>query len=189
MTVLTTARLTLRPWRSADLDLLYLINHDERVMRLFPFRRTRAQAGALLEELIAAQMRDWPPTLRAIEITATSECIGFCGLHPADAGPFIGTDAIEIGWRLAADHWGKGFATEAAHAWLAHGFETLGLEEIVSYAVASNAPSIAVMRRLGMQPDSTCDFDHHRVPDSHPALKRHVVYTLTRNDWRAGPSA
>ena len=92
---------------------------------------------------------------------------------------------IEIGWRLAPEFWGQGYVTEAAEAWLAYGFETLDLDEIVSFAVAENHRSIAVMKRLGMRADPEADFDHPTVPESHPHLKRHVLYRLSRADWQA----
>ncbi|RUY78945.1 GNAT family protein, partial [Mesorhizobium sp. M7A.F.Ca.CA.003.01.2.1] len=78
-----------------------------------------------------------------------------------------------------------GYVTEAADAWLAYGFETLGLDEIVSFAVAANRRSTAVMQRLGMSADPSADFDHPSIPDSHPHLKRHVLYRLSRQDWQA----
>jgi RimJ/RimL family protein N-acetyltransferase len=91
---------------------------------------------------------------------------------------------IEIGWRLAPEFWGKGYVTEAAEAWLAYGFETLGLDEIVSFAVANNRRSTAVMERLGMSADPSADFDHPGIPHSHQALKWHVFYRLSSDDWR-----
>ena len=63
-----------------------------------------------------------------------------------------------------------------------NGFETLGLDEIVSFAVRDNRRSTAVMERIGMSADPSRDFDHPGVPDSHPQLKRHVFYTLKRED-------
>ena len=70
-----------------------------------------------------------------------------------------------------------------AAAWLAFGFEKLGLDEIISFAVWNNARSTAVMERLGMRRDPSRDFNSPKVPNTHPALKRHVVYALTRQDW------
>jgi RimJ/RimL family protein N-acetyltransferase len=64
------------------------------------------------------------------------------------------------GWRLARNYWGRGHATEGAQASLADGFGRLGLEEIVAYTVALNAPSRRVMERIGMTHDPADDFDH-----------------------------
>ena len=109
--------------------------------------------------------------------------IGFAGLSLPDFEP-LPPGTVEIGWRLGADFWGKGFATEAARELLRFGYEDRGLDEIVSFAVPENHRSLAVMERLGLQPDPSRDFDHPRVPDSHPHLKRHVLYALSAQAWR-----
>lgn len=185
MTELRTQRLLLRPWRTEDFDLFHRINSDERVMRFFPKRRSQAESRQFLDWLIAEQAGGGPPVFQAVELLANGECIGFCGLHRADAGPFIGTGAIEIGWRFAPEHWGHGYATESARAWLAYGFGERGLEEVVSYAVPTNTPSIAVMKRIGMVADPASDFDNGHVPDTLPHLKPHVVYRIDRARWAA----
>jgi RimJ/RimL family protein N-acetyltransferase len=121
----------------------------------------------------------------AVAIAATGECIGFCGLHPAEIEPVVPAGSVEIGWRLAPEFWGNGYVTEAARAWLAFGFETLGLDEIISFAVRTNTRSTAVMRRIGMTRDMAADFDHPTIPDTHPQLTPHVLYRLSRVDWLA----
>ena len=113
----------------------------------------------------------------------TGGFIGFTGLSaPSFEAPF--TPAVEVGWRLAPDAWGNGFATEAAEAALRFGFETIGLDEIVSFTVPANVRSRAVMERLGMTHDLADDFDHPRFPEGH-RLRRHVLYRLDRATWRA----
>jgi ribosomal-protein-alanine N-acetyltransferase len=89
---------------------------------------------------------------------------------------------VEIGWRLARHAWGRGYATEAARRALQHGFEALGLEEIVSFTVPANLRSLAVMERLGMRRDPAGDFEHPRLPEGH-RLRRHVLYRLSRETW------
>src|SRR5947208_11605474 len=84
---------------------------------------------------------------------------------------------VEIGWRLAFDHWGRGYATEAARLVVAHGFGPLGLAAVVSFTAVANRRSQAVMERLGMRRDPAEDFDHPGLPDGHP-LRRHVLYRL-----------
>ena len=96
---------------------------------------------------------------------------------PTSTAPF--TPAIEIGWRLACAHWGKGYATEAARAVVAHAFGPLGLDELVSFTVPANRRSRAVMERLGMTHAPADDFDHPKLPAGHP-LRRHVLYRLRR---------
>jgi RimJ/RimL family protein N-acetyltransferase len=184
MKPMRTERLILRNWEDRDRELFHRINSDERVMEFFPFRRDRAAADAKMDELRAIIDRDGYG-FAAAEIAASGQCIGFVGITGTDHLPFLPAGTIEIGWRLAPEFWGKGYVTEAAEAWLAYGFEKLGLGEIVSFAVANNHRSTAVMQRLGMTADPSADFDYPDTPDSHPALKRHVFYRLTSKDWRA----
>lgn len=181
---LETARLVIRNWEDRDRDLFYRINSDEEVMRFFPFRRSRAEADGFLDRLREAnEARGYG--FAALELKETGECVGFAGLHLDSVAPTRQPEAVEIGWRLAREHWGKGYVTEAAEALLAFGFGALGLEEIISFAVQGNERSIAVMRRIGMTAEPAGDFDHPRVPDTHPHLKRHVFHTLSRAAWRA----
>jgi RimJ/RimL family protein N-acetyltransferase len=182
MKPMRTERLILRNWEDRDRELFHRINSDEQVMEFFPFRRDRAATDAKMDEFRTWIAKDGYG-FTAAEIVATGECIGFIGLFDTDHLPFLPAGTFEIGWRLAPEFWGKGYVTEAAEAWLAYGFETLGLGEIISFAVADNRRSIAVMERLGMSADPASDFDHPGVPDSHPALKRHVLYRLSRADW------
>ncbi len=183
MTPIRTGRLILRNWEERDRALFHRINTDERVMEFFPFRRDRARSDALMDRLRAGiGKRGYG--FSAVEIAATGECIGFVGLHPAEIEPLVPPGSTEIGWRLAPEYWGFGYVTEAAEALLAFGFETLGLAEIISFAVWNNQRSIAVMRRIGMRADPASDFDHPDVPATHPELQRHVMYRLAREDWR-----
>jgi ribosomal-protein-alanine N-acetyltransferase len=88
---------------------------------------------------------------------------------------------VEVGWRLTREHWGRGYATEAAAAAMAFGFETAGLEEIVALTVPANIRSRRVMERLGMERDADDDFEHPRLPEGHP-LRPHVLYRKRRGD-------
>jgi RimJ/RimL family protein N-acetyltransferase len=182
MTPIRTERLILRNWEDRDRALFHRINSDEQVMEFFPFRRSRAEADAKLDEFRAEIDREgfgWT----AAEVAESGACIGFVGLHGTGHIPTLPAGGVEIGWRLAPEFWGKGYVTEAARAWLAFGFETLGVGEIVSFAVSGNARSTAVMERIGMERDPARDFDHPGIPDSHPQLKRHVFYTISYDHW------
>ncbi|TGV79610.1 N-acetyltransferase [Mesorhizobium sp. M00.F.Ca.ET.149.01.1.1] len=184
MRPIRTERLILRNWEERDRALFHRINSDERVMEFFPFRRDRAAADATMHEILG-RVREKRIVFHDPGSAATGECIGFVGLSGTEDIDVLAPGTIEIGWRLAPEFWGKGYVTEAAEAWLAFGFETLGLDEIVSFAVEENHRSTAVMKRLGMRADPAADFDHPAVPDSHPHLKRHVMYRLWREDWQA----
>ncbi len=185
MKPIETERLRIRNWLDTDRALFAEINADPTVMEFFPRRRERAEADALMDE---ARQRIEATDLGffAVALKNGDTPIGFCGLAVTDLEPFLPHGTVEIGLRLALPFWGKGYVTEAGKALLHHGFAERGLDEIVSFAVAKNKRSTAVMRRLGLRHDPARDFDHPRVPDTHPHLKRHVLYSLSRNDWTLG---
>ena len=177
MTELRTARLLLRQWRDADLEPFAALNDDPEVRRHFPARPTREESDALakLQQNLIAE-RGWG--LWAVEVVEGAPFIGFVGLaQPRFDAHF--TPAVEVGWRLAREHWGHGYASEAARAAVGFGFERLGLEEIVSFTTVGNGRSRRVMERLGMTHDQGDDFDHPHLPEGSP-LRRHVLYRLTR---------
>jgi RimJ/RimL family protein N-acetyltransferase len=112
----------------------------------------------------------------ALEERRTGEFIGRVGLDQVNEGlPFTGVD---VGWRLIRSAWGHGYATEAAFACLAFGFEVLGLSEIVASTTVNNSRSQAVMRRIGMTRDPDDDFEDLSVPDG--PLRRYVLYRTLR---------
>jgi RimJ/RimL family protein N-acetyltransferase len=102
--------------------------------------------------------------------------VGYVGLAvPRFEATF--TPCVEIGWRLARSAWGHGIATEAARAVCRYAFETLQLDEIVSFTSVNNGRSRKVMQRIGMRRDCENDFDHPTLPVGN-ALRRHVLYRL-----------
>ena len=112
----------------------------------------------------------------AVEVRNVAPFIGFIGLAvPRFESHF--TPCVEIGWRLSADHWGRGYATEGAQAALTFGFDVVGLPEIVSFTVPDNIRSRRVMEKIGMKRDPAEDFDHPSLPDGH-RLQRHVLYRI-----------
>ena len=178
-----TQRLVIRNWRKGDEELFYHINSDAKVMEFFATRRDRQQSIELMQ-LLMKWISETGYGFYAVEKKADGEPIGFAGLSLPKLEPHLPEGTVEIGWRLGADHWGNGYATEAAEALLQFGFEQRGLDEIVSFAVEDNVRSTAVMKRIGMRPDPARDFDHPSVPDTHPHLRRHVLYAITNNEWR-----
>ena len=179
---LRTERLLLRAWRDADLEPFATMNADPRVMEHFPSPLTRAESDDMVRRL-EQRWRDGRPSLWAVEVPGVAPFIGFVGLlAPSFGAPF--TPCVEVGWRLAAQHWGRGYAPEGAHAALAHGFDTLGLDEIVSFTVPANASSRRVMEKLGMRHDPADDFDHPNLAEGDP-LRRHVLHRLGAEEWRA----
>jgi RimJ/RimL family protein N-acetyltransferase len=153
------------------------LNADPRVMEFFPAVLSRAETEARVAR-IRNQFERNGFGLWALEVPGTADFIGFAGLGiPQFEAPF--TPCVEIGWRLAFEHWGHGYATEAARAALDFGFGKLQLEQIVSFTVPANVRSRRVMERLGMTHSPTEDFDHPLVAEGHP-LRRHVLYRLIR---------
>ncbi|HEY0373669.1 MAG TPA: GNAT family N-acetyltransferase [Amnibacterium sp.] len=172
-----TERLLLRRWRDEDRGPFAALNADPAVMEHFPSPMTRAESDAFVDRIIA-QHDEHGWGLWAVEVRATGRFIGFTGLAvPRFEAHF--TPAVEVGWRLARDAWGSGYASEAARAAVAFGFDELGLEQIVSFTAVGNLRSRAVMVRIGMTHDPAEDFDHPALPEGH-ALRRHVLYRLPR---------
>lgn len=188
MTVtLATARLRLRPWHDEDLQPFAALNADPRVMAHYPKPLSRAESDDVAAR-IRAGFAERSFGLWAVEVPDVVGFIGYVGLSvPTFRAPF--TPCVEVGWRLALQHWGHGYATEAARAAVAHAFGPLGLDEVVSFTMHANRRSRAVMKRLGMRRAAEDDFDHPSFPEGH-LLRRHVLCRLLRADYsdrRSGP--
>jgi 3-dehydroquinate dehydratase/shikimate dehydrogenase len=142
-------------------------------MEFFPSILSREESDQLASRITSKmELNGWG--MWAVSVPEAADFIGFIGLNRVDfQAPF--TPAVEVGWRLAYDYWGKGYATEGARACLKYGFETLRLGEIVSFTAVPNGRSRAVMERIGMHRDPKDDFDHPRVPEGN-WLRRHVLY-------------
>jgi RimJ/RimL family protein N-acetyltransferase len=177
--MLATDRLILRRWTASDLAPFAAMNADQEVMRHFAKPLSAAESDALV-----ARLQDrWKEDGIALAVAERKEdaaFLGMVGLARVHFPPLAG--AVEVGWRLARRHWGQGYATEAARAWLAHGFGAMGLEEIIAFTVPANLASQRVMARLGMRRDPARDFEHPAMPEGH-ALRPHVVFVLAREAW------
>ena len=172
---LRTERLLLRRWRPGDREPFARMNADPVVMQHFVGTLSREDSDAFAGR-IEKQFEERGFGLWAVEVPGVAPFVGFVGLSvPSFEAHFM--PAVEVGWRLDRPYWGRGYATEAARASLADGFERVGLTEIVSFTTPINLPSIAVMERLGMTRDPNDDFDHPGVPKGHP-IRRHVLYRI-----------
>lgn len=172
-----TPRLLLRRWRDEDRAPFAAINADLRVVEHLPGPMTREQSDVFVDR-IESNFGSRRFDVFAVEVAASGEFAGYVGLTvPRFTAAF--TPCVEIGWRLAPAHWGNGYATEAANASLAFGFERLGLAEIVSFTVPANVRSRRVMDRIGMTHDPREDFEHPLLPEGH-RLRRHVLYRIAR---------
>ena len=183
--VMATARLRLRRWTDGDRAPFAALNADPRVMAHFPsvLSRDESDAGA---GRIEAHFERHGFGLWAVGIPQVTPFAGFIGLSiPAFEAHF--TPCVEIGWRLAAEYWGRGYATEGARAVLGLGFDVLRLDEIVSFTVPANQASRRVMEKIGLVRDPADDFDHPSIAAGHP-LRRHVLYRLRREAYRPVPA-
>lgn len=170
-----TERLILRRWRREDREPFARMNADPLVMEHYPSVLSRSESDAIADR-IEQHFADHGFGLWALEIPEAAPFAGYVGLSvPRFQAAF--TPCVEIGWRLAAQHWGHGYATEAARAVLRYGFDQLGMEEIVSFTVPGNARSRRVMDRIGMVRDPAGDFQHPLLPEGHP-LRAHVLYRV-----------
>ncbi|MBV9718948.1 MAG: GNAT family N-acetyltransferase [Candidatus Eremiobacteraeota bacterium] len=172
-----TPRLLLRDWTDPDVAAWAKMNADPRVTEFFARRYTREISESMARYMREQLRRDgfgwW-----VVEIRGGAP---FAGVIALQAVPFEApfTPANEIGWRFSAEHWGNGYATEAARAALDFAFDVLGWPEVIAFTAAQNLRSQRVMERLGMTHDARDDFDHPQIAQGHP-LRRHVLYRIKK---------
>ncbi len=173
-------RLLLRPWRDADRAPFAALNADPEVMAHFPKPLTHAESDAGIE-ISKQRLHEQGFGFMPAERKDTGDFIGMVGVQripfqmdaPAD---FNG--GLEIGWRLAREHWGHGFASEAAKAWLDWVWANTDESRVWSFTATSNTKSAAVMERIGMR--FVERFAHPRLPEDH-RLSQHVLYRIDRS--------
>lgn len=145
---LTTERLILRGYRESDAPAIAALHGDPEVIRFLSPTGEPEPGLADAWEHIAKHVGHW--ALKgygklAVDERATGRFVGRVGLY----NPPYDWPGLELGWTLARDTWGKGYATEAARAVLKWGFESLGVDEIISAIHPDNAASIRVAERIG----------------------------------------
>jgi RimJ/RimL family protein N-acetyltransferase len=178
---LETERLVLRDWRDGDIDPFAAMCADPRVMATLGPLKSREETAAIIARL-KAEAETHGYTMWAAERRADGAFLGWCGLSPGDVGPIEGK--IEIGWRLAFDAWGQGYAREGAQACLAWGFGQLALDAIWAITTPGNLRSRGLMERLGMTRHRDLDFDHPRLAEG-SALRQQITYSLSASRWNA----
>jgi RimJ/RimL family protein N-acetyltransferase len=175
--MIETERLVLRPWRDADLQPFHALCSDAEVMRYLGPLQGRDEVAAAISRQQALQTERgycfW-----AVERQEDGLFLGFCGLKPGPENTPI-EGQVEIGWRLRADSWGRGYAREAAQASLAWAWAKLGTPMIAAITNIENTRSWGLMERLGMRRYPEDDFDHPAVPLGDP-LRPHILYRIHR---------
>ncbi|MGW1591488.1 GNAT family N-acetyltransferase [Streptomyces sp. NPDC002386] len=153
MTEILTPRLLLRGWHDDDLVPMAEINADPRVMRWIDDGSVRDLD--LTAEDIERWEEEWDEEgfgLFAVELLGSGELIGFTGLSVPEFLPEV-MPAVAISWRLGAQFWGQGYASEAAHATLEFALQDRGLDRVISISRVGDNASENVIRKLGMVPD------------------------------------
>jgi RimJ/RimL family protein N-acetyltransferase len=184
-----TSRLVLRPFDDLDRAPFHALNTHPLVVESLGSSPTRAESDAMIDRYSAEMRREgWGFWAVAEAGDDGAAFVGMVGLHRVRP-ELPCAPAVEIGWRLHPDAWGRGYATEAAAASLRFGFEEAGLFEIIAFTTTLNTRSQAVMERLGMRRDVAGDFDHPSVPEGSP-LRRHVLYRAVApaEGSQSGPS-
>jgi RimJ/RimL family protein N-acetyltransferase len=172
---LVTDRLLLRRWQESDRQPFQALNADTRVMEFFSAPLKPGETDQAITR-IELHFERHGFGLYAAELIETGKFIGFIGLNmPAFDATFM--PAVEIGWRLAHEHWGKGLATEGARTVVRYALEGLKLASLVSFTTVANFRSRRVMEKIGMVHDSPSDFEHPSLPEGHP-LRPHVLYRI-----------
>lgn len=166
---LTTARLTLRCFKESDLAPYAALNTDPEVVEHLGGPVSREYTEEIAEWANGLYERE-RIGLVAVERTEDGTFLGMCGLHHLEAYP----NDIEIAWRFAREHWGHGYATEAASAWLDYGFNVKELRRVISVTDEANLRSVGVMKRLGMT------FDHTARIEEEGMEFDVVVYSIAR---------
>ena len=169
--IFISERLGFRGWKETDIDALFSINSNDKVMQYFPSKPNLKETKAFIirmQKMYAINKYCY----FAVEILATKEFIGFIGLCEQTYEIHF-NPSIDIGWRMHPSFWGKGYATEGAKACLKYGFNQLNLDKIVAIAPEINTPSIKVMENIGMQ--KVEEFKHPLLKDN-PELQTCVLY-------------
>jgi RimJ/RimL family protein N-acetyltransferase len=173
-----TPRLRLRPLADNDTESFIAMFTDPEVMRYVtpvPLGRDTAKAGFdHYRGLLPTKGYGW-------WAAETKDHASFAGVILLQDVAFTAafTPAIEVGWILARDHWGKGYATEGARAALDYAFTVVRLDQVVALTTATNLPSQRVMQRLGMKHDTADDFDHPQISEG--PFRRCVLYRIRRD--------
>jgi len=172
-------RLGFRNWIEDDLDAFALMNADEEVMEHFPKSLSRAETADFIDRL-KGQFEENGYTYFATEVLETREFIGFIGLAYQDYVSDY-TPAVDIGWRLKRNAWGRGYATEGAKQCLEFAFNNLNLERIISVCTERNVLSESVMKKIGMKRQGT--FNHPKLK-GYPEYEKCVCYTIEKEEWQ-----
>jgi len=175
--MIETERLILRPWQDRDRPALRAHCDDPEVMRFLLPVADDAAFETMLGRL-SSWLDDYGFTFWILERRSDGAVMGMCGLKPGAPETPV-EHHVEIGWRLAREYWGQGYAREAALATLDWAWANLDTPEVLAITVPANRASWGLMERIGMKRDRDNDFDHPLVAEGNP-LRRHILYRIAR---------
>jgi RimJ/RimL family protein N-acetyltransferase len=167
--VLETERLILRYLTPDDVDAIFAVIGDPETMKFYPQRFSREDAVHWVTRS-QERYRSDGFGLFAVVLKPDGEVIGNCGLVRQDVE---GESLLEVGYHFRRDHWGRGYATEAAAGCMAYAFGHLGAEKVVSLILPENLPSRRVAERNGMTVERQVAF--HDLS--------HLMYAMRREDY------
>ncbi|HEX4222237.1 MAG TPA: GNAT family N-acetyltransferase [Pseudonocardiaceae bacterium] len=187
MTVfLTTDRLVLRRFTMHDADHLVELDSDPRVMRFLTGGKPTPRAD-IENRVLPAILRCYslgPAGRWVVEDRATGAFLGWISLDPGENGD---TEQVELGYRLRADTWGHGYATEGSRALVRAAFEYIGVGRVWAQTMAVNTASRRVMEKAGLRYVRT--FHLHFDDPIDGTEQGEVEYELRKADWGAQPSS
>ena len=167
-----TERLILRPFTTSDIDGAYAMNLDAKVSRYTHDGGvvSRSEIEKRIRENVIGDYKKYGYGRLAVTLRDSHDFIGFCGLkYLSDY------DMVDLGYRFMSEHWGNGYATEAANACLRVGFEELTLERIAAFVLPDNLGSTRVLDKLGFEKKKQV------IEDGAKAFQ----YELDRAQWKA----
>lgn len=167
--ILETLRLSLRQLETDDVDAIFAIIGDDIAMRYYPQTFNYSDARKWIERN-RQRYREHGYGLFAVLLKSSGGLIGDCGIVRQHVE---GEPALEVGYHFRRDHWGCGYATEAAKACMGLAFHAFGAEKVISLIRPENVPSRRVAERNGMQMER--QILHHGMP--------HLVYSMRREKY------
>ena len=176
---LETDRLVLRELNDDDWPAVLDYQSDPRYLRYYPWTERTPEDVREFVQAFVTQQSEKPRTRfqMAIVLKSNSQLIGNCGIRMGSAD----AHEADIGYELSPQHWGNGYATEAARAILHFGFTELGLHRIWSWCIADNLGSARVLEKLGMRPEGRLREKEHfkgRWWDT-------LLFAILDQEWRA----
>lgn len=181
MMELNTERLILREFNEDDWAEVLAYQSDPRYLRYYHWTSRTSEDVQAFVRMFLEQQAQQPRTKfqLVVMLKTTQQLIGNCGIRMESAGAHQG----DLGYELSPDHWGHGYATEAARAVINFGFSQLGLHRIWSWCIAENIASWRVLEKLGMRLEG-------RLRENECFKGRYwdtLIYGMLKSEWSINP--